>query len=223
MPAGFYLEMLSGQTLPLGTIYCIGRNYADHAREMNAELPSEPVVFLKPPTSATSDGGTIRIPPNEQNAHHEVELVAVIGAHLHHATLDDAHRAVVGYAVGIDVTLRDRQSQAKKHGLPWALAKGFATSAPISPIVPAEAIPTIDELEFGLEVNGTVRQRATPRQMIWSVGELIVFLSQWFILAPGDVVFTGTPEGVGPLVEGDRVRAWLGDVVEMRLDVAFAS
>ncbi|KXB97872.1 MAG: hypothetical protein AA908_00165 [Chlorobi bacterium NICIL-2] len=222
MPVGFLLEMLSGQSLPLGTIYCIGRNYADHAREMNAELPSEPVVFLKPPTSAISDGGTIRIPPNETNAHHEVELVAVIGAELHNASLDDAHRAIAGYAVGIDVTLRDRQTHAKQHGLPWALAKGFATSAPISRIVPAEAIPAIGDVEFGLEVNGTVRQRATPRRMIWSVEELIVFLSRWFILVPGDVVFTGTPEGVGPLAEGDRVRAWLGDAVELRLDVAVA-
>lgn len=223
MQALFLLETLSGQTTPLGTIYCIGRNYADHAREMHAELPSEPVVFLKPATSALGNGGTIRIPPNEHNAQHEVELVAVIGAKLHNATLDEAWRAISGYAVGIDVTLRDRQAQAKRQGLPWALAKSFATSAPISPVVLAETIAAIDDIEFGLEVNGTVRQRATPRQMIWSVGELIAFLSRWFILVPGDVVFTGTPEGVDPLCDGDRVRAWLGDVVEMRLDVTFAS
>lgn len=216
-----HLRTLTGEVIPLRTIYCIGRNYTAHAREMNVEPPTEPVVFIKPPTSSIGDGGTIRIPRGEGIVHHEVELVAVIGESLHKSTPEQAHRAIQGYAVGIDVTLRDRQMQAKQQGLPWALAKSFATSAPISAVVPIEMISELQELEFGLEVNGTVRQRSWPRIMIWSVEVLVAFLSRWFRLMPGDVVFTGTPDGVGPLTEGDRVRAWLGNLVELHVDVAF--
>ncbi|MCX8051256.1 MAG: fumarylacetoacetate hydrolase family protein [Chlorobi bacterium] len=212
------IETTDGGTFPIGTIYCIGRNYADHAREMNATVPDEPIVFIKPPSAYLPDGGTIVAPAPGHTLHHEVEIVAAIGERLHRATLDDARKAIVGYAVGIDVTLRDVQQRAKERGLPWATAKAFATSAPISRIVPAPMVESLDRLAFGLAVNGVVRQTGFAGDMIWSVPELVAYLSRWFILQPGDVVFTGTPDGVGPLADGDRVRAWLGEYVA--LDVA---
>lgn len=213
------LETTDGNSILLGTIYCIGRNYPDHAREMNASVPDEPIVFLKPATSFIPTGGTILVPSGDHLVHHEVELVAVIGEPLHQATCQHAQRAIVGYAVGVDVTLRDLQAYAKAHGLPWALAKGFATSAPISPVVPAQQVEPIEQKEFGLAVNGQLRQRATPAAMIWPVPELVAYLSQWFVLQPGDVVFTGSPEGVGPLTDGDLVHAWLGDYATLEIHV----
>ncbi|MCX7930215.1 MAG: fumarylacetoacetate hydrolase family protein [Chlorobi bacterium] len=214
------IEFANGRHVPLGTIYCIGRNYADHAREMNAAPPQEPIVFLKPPTAYISNGAAIRPPEAGHVLHHEVEVVVLIGEHLYRANLDEARAAIAAYAVGIDVTLRDLQSRAKHHGLPWAIAKGFATSAPISPFVPADSIASIDEVEFGLSVNSVIRQRGCPRSMIWSIPELLEYLSRWFVLQPGDVLFTGTPSGVGQLSENDVVHAWLGDYAQLDVVVA---
>ncbi len=215
-----YLQTLAGEQIKLGTIYCIGRNYREHAQEMNAPVPAEPVVFIKPPSAYVPDGGCIVAPEAGHLLHHEVEIVAVVGKVLRHASTADAASAIAGYAIGIDVTLRDIQQRAKEQGLPWSIAKGFATSAPMSHVVPAESIGSLDQLEFGLAVNGVERQRGTPSQMIWSVPELLAFLSKWFVLQAGDVVFTGTPEGVGPLANGDRIHAWLGDVVTLEVQVS---
>ncbi|GIV54773.1 MAG: acylpyruvase [Candidatus Kapaibacterium sp.] len=213
------LTTTSGDAIGLGVIYCIGRNYADHAREMNAPRPVEPIVFIKPPSAYVPDGGTVVAPAAGHLLHHEVEVVAVIGTALSHATPEAAAGAIMGYAVGIDVTLRDVQQRAKAEGLPWAVAKGFATSAPISRVVPASQIDRLDRIEFGLAVNGIERQRGKPAQMLWSVEELVAYLSKWFVLQPGDVVLTGTPQGVGPLEDGDRVHAWLGDAVTLDVQV----
>ncbi|MCX7936785.1 MAG: fumarylacetoacetate hydrolase family protein [Chlorobi bacterium] len=219
MPHQRLLEFTTGERVPLGTIYCIGRNYADHIREMHAAREEEPVVFLKSPCAYVPDGGTIVPPRMGHVLHHEVEIVAVIGAVIHRVTTEQAQHAIVGYGVGIDATLRDVQQHAKERGLPWEKAKAFATSAPISRIIPSAAIPALEETEMGLMVNGQVRQQAVAKQMIWSVPELVMYLSQWFILEPGDVIFTGTPAGVGPLVPGDRVYAWLGEHVTLHVTV----
>jgi fumarylpyruvate hydrolase len=214
-----FLETTSGESIPLGTIYCIGRNYAEHAKEMQAAPPGEPIVFIKPPSAYVADGGMIVVPEAGHLVHHEVEIVAVIGRALHVASVEDAATAISGYAIGIDVTLRDLQQRAKAEGLPWAIAKGFATSAPISRVVPVQQVSTFAQTEFGLAVNGTSRQQGKPAEMIWSVPELISFLSRWFVLEPGDVVFTGTPSGVGSLADGDRVHAWFGSYVKLDVTV----
>lgn len=219
MPPHPSLETTEGVRIPIGTIYCIGRNYVSHAHEMSASVPEEPIVFLKPATSFVPDGGTVIVPGGHHLVHHEVELVVVIGEPLYRVTTEQAQRAIRGYAVGIDVTLRDLQARAKEQGLPWALAKGFATSAPISAVVPATQLNELDGVEFGLAVNGQQRQRATPAAMIWSVPQLMAYLSQWFMLRPGDVVFTGSPEGVGPLEDGDDVFAWLSTYTTLRVRV----
>lgn len=207
-----YFECSDGATIPIGTMYCIGRNYALHAREMGVAVPTDPVVFLKPPAAYVPHGGIITRPSFSHLMHHEVELVVVIGADCTETSVDRAHEVVAGYAVGVDVTLRDIQKRAKERGEPWAVAKGFAGSAPISMVNPAThyhtAFPTF---ELSLEVNGDVRQRGSTADMERPVAELIRYLASTFTLRKGDCIFTGTPEGVGPLENGDKVVARLDD------------
>lgn len=205
--------------LKVGTMYCIGQNYAEHAKEMGSVVSKSPVVFLKPPTAYLPEGESICIPNFSSNAHHEVELVVVIGKECRNISKNDALSYVAGYAVGIDVTLRDIQQKAKEKGHPWAVAKGFATSAPISKIVPSSEVSTpIFDLE--LSVNGTIRQQGSTSKMERSIETLIEYLSSVFILLPGDVIFTGTPEGVGHIVSGDEIHAGLKGFVELTVSVA---
>lgn len=197
--------------LEINTIFCIGRNYAEHARELNNEVPGEPVVFLKPVTSVTCDGSAILLPAQSSEVHHEVELVAAIGRKGRAIPEERALEYVAGYGIGIDVTARDLQRKAKQDRTPWTVAKGFDTFAPISSFLPADKIGDPQNLELILEVNGTIRQQESTRLMIFPVKRLISYLSSLFTLHPGDIIFTGTPAGVAPLQEGDTVRAFLGD------------
>lgn len=193
--------------LQLGNIYCIGRNYVEHAQELNNDLPDRPLVFLKPSSSIIFDGNAIRIPPQSNNIHHEVELVVAIGNGGKNIPKDDAVDYIAGYAVGIDVTARDIQQQAKEASHPWTVAKGFDTFAPISNFVSGRKISDPQDIALKITVNGTIRQSENTKLMIFSVAELISYLSTIFTLQPGDLIFTGTPKGVSPIESGDHIKA----------------
>jgi fumarylpyruvate hydrolase len=197
-------------------VYCVGRNYVDHIREMKEGDERDPPFFFQKPTDAiVQDGDVLPYPPLTDDFQHEVELVAAIGRGGSGIALRDALEYVSGYAIGIDMTRRDRQREARERGLPWEIGKSFDRSAPCGPIHPASHVGHIVSGSISLAVNGVERQRGDIAQMIWSVAEIVVNLSQHYALAPGDLIFTGTPAGVGPVVPNDRMTgaiAGLGDI-----------
>ena len=195
--------------LQYGSIYCIGRNYVEHIHEMKSEKTTDPVVFLKPRSSIIHDGDTITIPERSNNVHHEIELVILIGKKVKDISPEHAASAIRGFGVGIDVTARDIQSDAKSKGLPWSLAKGFDTFAPVGNLLPFEGTVDLQNLKLQLKVNGKVRQDDSTAKMIFPVDELISYLSYNFTLYPGDLIFTGTPKGVSKLSNGDQIEATL--------------
>lgn len=203
-----------------GTMYCIGQNYAKHAAEMGSKVSETPTVFIKPPSAYIANGGDILLPEFSSNIHHEVELVVLIGKDCHIIEQDEAYKYIAGYAVGIDVTLRDLQGQAKKEGKPWSVAKGFYTSAPISDFIPQtkfdKEIPFFD---LKLNVNNELRQSGNTSEMERTVANLVQYLASVFTLRPGDLIFTGTPEGVGPIKSGDSITANLSDYAELNVGV----
>lgn len=201
----------SAEAIRIGKIVCIGLNYTDHANEMGSVLPARPVVFLKPATAVVHDGGSVRIPSISSEVHHETEMTVLIGKGGSSIARDRSLRHVAGYGVGLDMTLRDLQREAKKSGQPWALSKGFDTSAPLSAFVPAAKIKDPGALQVQLEVNGKERQSGFTRNLIFGVDELISFISSYITLEPGDVIFTGTPSGVAPVRSGDELTAKLFD------------
>ena len=199
----------TSEPLEVRKIFCIGRNYAEHAKEMNADIPEAPVFFLKPSTAIIRDGGSIHRPPISNELHHEVEMTILIGRGGKNILRGNALNHVAGYGIGLDMTLRDVQSDAKKKGLPWTLAKGFDTSAPVSDFVPAGEISDPRNLEVKLDVNGITRQHSNTGNFIFNIEELIAYISQFFTFERGDILFTGTPEGVAPAASGDRLEAQL--------------
>ena len=209
----------SSDKVPVGKILCLGRNYSAHAREMHAEIPESPVIFLKPSTALLYEGGKVVIPSCSRNVHHEIEMVVAIGKNGKHVSVDRALDFVSGYAVGLDMTLRDVQAEAKKKGLPWSVAKGFDTSAPVSRFVHSMKIEDPHALEITLRVNGVVRQHSNTSMMIFRVEEMISYISSIFTLEAGDLIYTGTPEGVGGVVSGDQLEAELESVGTLRVSV----
>lgn len=203
----------------VGKLLCIGRNYADHAAEMDRNVPEEPMVFLKPPSALIRSGGTVRIPPQSQEVHHEVELVVVIGKKGKNISREDALTHVAAYAVGLDMTARDLQAKAKERRHPWSVAKGFDTFAPLGPLTPAATIEDPQDLTLRLSVNGERRQKASTRDLIFPVPELIQYCSHIFTLSPGDLLYTGTPSGVGPVEEGDDLEATATGIDPLRVSV----
>ncbi len=203
------LHGLSGLTA--GSIYCIGRNYSEHAREMRSEVPDQPMVFLKPASSILDDGGTVILPPQSKEVHHEVEMVVAIGKGGKNIPEEKALEHVAGYTIGIDVTARDIQQKAKERSHPWTVAKGFDTFAPLGSFMKAAEIPDPQNLELKLEVNGEIRQQGTTADMIFPVATLIAYLSSIFTLSEGDLIFTGTPEGVSAISDGDKIEASLNE------------
>ena len=197
----------SGRTLRPSKVLCIGRNYAAHAREMEADIPAEPLVFLKPPTALVASGGTVVLPRQSADVHHELELVAVIGTGGKHIAEADALAHVEAYALGLDLTARDVQARAKAERAPWTVAKGFDTFAPLGPLLAADALGDPQAVEIALTVDDETRQRGTTADMIFSVARVVSFLSSAFTLEPGDLIYTGTPEGVGPVRDGDTLVA----------------
>jgi len=210
----------SGERLRVGKILAVGRNYAAHIEEMNAPRTGRPVIFSKPSTALVDDGGVTPLPAGAGEVHHEVELVVVIGEPGKSIPVERAMDHVLGYAVGLDMTLRDMQSAAKKRGEPWCVAKGFDGSAPVSAVVPREAVGDGSGLSITLDVNGQPRQQGNTDQMLYSVAELIAYVSRWFTLERGDMIFTGTPSGVGPVKDGDVLEASLERVGTLRVTAA---
>lgn len=191
---------------PVRRIFCVGRNYPEHAREMGFKDRAPPFFFSKPADAVMPNGSAVPYPPRTAMLHHEVELVVALVQGGRNIAADAALAGVFGYAVGNDLTRRDVQAAAKDAGRPWDAAKGFDHAAPISAIVPVANCGHPAQGRIWLEVNGEPRQQGNLSDMIWSVPEVIAELSTWFELAPGDLIFTGTPAGVGPLKPGDRVK-----------------
>ena len=194
---------------PVHRIYCVGRNYEDHAKEMGFTGREAPFFFMKAADAVrfVGDGetGSMAYPTLTKNLHHEIELVAAIGTGGKNIAAADAHKHIYGYAVGLDMTRRDLQNEMKKQGRPWEIGKAFEQSAPIGPIVPVAAAGDVEKAEIALQVNGTDRQRSNVSKLIWSIAETIEHLSAAWELQPGDLIFTGTPEGVAAVVAGDTL------------------
>ena len=222
IPAPVLVPVKEGAgAFPVRRIYCVGRNYADHAREMGGDPNREPPFFFgKPRDAAVPGGGVLAYPPATSNLHHEVELVVALGRGGSAIPVERALDCVYGYAVGIDLTRRDLQASAKEKGHPWEMAKGFDQSAPLSPIVPASRCGHLRAGSIWLAVNGETRQEGDLSQMTWSVAEIIAHLSGFVALAPGDLIFTGTPAGVGALAKGDRVRCGIDGLGELEIALA---
>ncbi|MBL7961621.1 fumarylacetoacetate hydrolase family protein [bacterium] len=213
----------SGEKIAVSKILCVGANYSDHIAEMNpgkpAELPKEPVIFMKPPSAIVHDGENIIFPDVQSELHHEVELIVVIGKDGKNIKAGDADSHILGYGIGLDMTLRDLQAEAKKKGRPWTIAKGFDTSAVISEIAGKNEVNQVKDLPLKLFINETMRQEGRTSKMIFTVSDIIVYLSKFFTLCRGDVIFTGTPKGVGPVQPGDHLRAVLGEYAEVSVSV----
>jgi fumarylpyruvate hydrolase len=194
------------QRFPVRRIFCVGRNYADHAREMGGAPEREPpFFFMKPSDAVVESGACIAYPPETVDLHYEVELVAAIGVEGFNVSTEAGLRLIYGYAVGIDLTRRDLQKTLREAGRPWDWAKGFDHSAPCGPIRRVEEIGDLASGSISLTVNGTVRQHGDLADMIWSVGQILSTISRSMILKPGDIVFTGTPSGVGAIQVGDEL------------------
>lgn len=200
-------------------IFCIGRNYAAHIDELQNERPTDPVIFMKPDTALLKDNAPFYYPDFTTDIHHEVEIVLKISKQGKYIDAAFAHRYYDELGIGIDFTARDVQARQKAKGLPWEIAKGFDGSAPVSGFVPKSRFPDLKNLDFGLTVNGTERQRGNTALMLWNFDEQIAYLSRYFTLRPGDLLFTGTPEGVGPVQVGDVLAALLADEELLRFEV----
>jgi len=210
----------SSERFPVARIFCVGRNYAEHAREMGHDPNREPpFFFMKPATAIVTDGRDFPYPPATKDVHHEIELVVAIGQGGANIPEAQALAHVWGYAVGLDMTRRDLQSEAKKMGRPWDTGKAFDASAPCSAVVPAAKIGHPARGAVVLKVNGEVRQRGDLAELIWKVPEMIAYLSTLFTLLPGDLIFTGTPAGVGPVRRGDALEGSVEGVGSIALRV----
>jgi len=213
----------SDARFPVRRIYCVGRNYAEHAREMGFTGREDPFFFCKPPDAILyvpeGETGELRYPPGTSNLHYEIELVVALGSGGRDLDIAQAAACVYGYAVGLDMTRRDLQGEAKKQGRPWEVGKAFDQSAPLGPIYPAARVDALETGAITLAVNGETRQNGDIAQMIWKVAESISYLSGLFELKAGDLIFTGTPEGVGPVVPGDLMTGAVQGVGSLRVKV----
>lgn len=208
------------QDLAVGNIFCVAGNYLDHAKEMGSQIGADPTFFIKPTSALLPHGADLVLPAWSRDVHHEVELVVAIGRDAENISPAEALAYVAGYAVGLDLTARDVQAEAKKAGRPWTLSKGFRGAAVLSSFVPAAAIPYPGDVAFSLTVNGEVRQVGHTAHLAFDVPHLIAWLSGRFGLQAGDLIYTGTPAGVGPLQSGDALRLQLGGLVDESLRVA---
>lgn len=191
--------------LNLTRVFCIGRNYVEHVRELSNIIPEKPVVFIKPASCLVAPGERIHFPKHGRELHHEVEIVVRMGREGRVTTEEDALSSIDAITVGLDLTLRDVQGELKKKGLPWEAAKAFEQSAPVGDFIPHDGSLDLKDISFGCKVNGTERQRGNTGKMIFSIPTLLVELSKIWLLRPGDLVYTGTPSGVGPLEIGDTI------------------
>ncbi|MBK5074232.1 fumarylacetoacetate hydrolase family protein [Budviciaceae bacterium CWB-B4] len=209
---------------PVRRVYCVGRNYAAHAREMGFDPDREPPFFFCKPTDAVipvNAGETLKLayPAQTENYHYEIELVAAIGKGGKDIPVEKALEHVYGYATGLDMTRRDRQMEMRKMGRPWEIGKAFDYSAPISPIHPVANCADVSKAAIWLQVNGEDHQRSGIDFLIWSVAETISYLSAFFELQPGDLIYTGTPEGVGPVVKGDTITCGVEGLTDLTVTI----
>lgn len=212
-------DYIIDESIPVGTIYCIGRNYAEHAKELGNEVPTEPVVFIKPPNSYVPSGSKVARPDYSELMHHEVEVVFVIGKDGKNISESDALDYIAGVGAGIDFTLRDVQNKIKEKGLPWSMAKSFIGAAPVSPILDIDEIENVDDIEFEITKNGTITQSGNTKDMINGISSLIAHISKVFGLRKGDCIFTGTPKGVGPVESGDKLVATLANKAQLEIEI----
>ncbi len=209
------------ERFPVHRIYCVGRNYEEHAKEMGFTGREPPFFFMKPADSVlvvnTGETGDMPYPSLTKNLHHEIELVVAIGKGGKNIPAADALSHIYGYAVGLDMTRRDLQNEMKKQGRPWCIGKGFDHSAPIGPITPAALAGDVAHAEIYVQVNGEDRQRSNTSQLIWNIAETIEHLSAAWELQPGDLIYTGTPEGVGAVVTGDTLVGAVAGLGELKV------
>lgn len=204
---------------PLGKIVCVGRNYAEHAAELNNPVPKEPLLFIKPATAATPMQAPLQLPVGRGDVHYETEIALLIGQSLKQAGPEESMRALAGVGLALDLTLRDLQSKLKEKGHPWEVAKAWDASCPLSPFVAASQVVDWQNLELTLSINGEEKQRGVSRQMLTPIPQLLAYISQHFTLMPGDIVITGTPAGVGQLHSGDHLQLALKDFLTLETRV----
>ena len=210
----------SDQLYPVNRIYCVGQNYGDHVREMGGDpKKNSPVFFSKPANAIVVNNKSVKYPTATDNFHYEVELVVALSSGGVNIPEELALNCVFGYAVGIDFTRRDLQNFAKKEGRPWDVAKGFDQSAPISSITVKSEITDLSKVQISLSLNGEVRQNSKLDAMIWSVTEIISELSKFYVLQPGDLIFTGTPSGVAAVTPGDRLSAEISGIGNLDFEI----
>jgi len=222
-PAQTAVPVAGGGLFPVHRIYCVGRNYAEHAQEMGFTGREPPFFFLKPADAvvpvAEGEVGEIAYPPLTANLHHEIELVVALGIGGRDIAAADAVKHIWGYAVGLDMTRRDLQNEMKKQGRPWCIGKAFDESAPIGPLQPIARTGELTRGAITLDVNGTQRQKGDLSELIWSVAETIETLSRAWTLQPGDLIFTGTPAGVGAVVRGDLIAGHIDGLGSLQVRV----
>lgn len=213
------LQATQTKAVQVRNIFCIGRNYAAHIAELGNRPEEDPVVFLKPTSALHGPGTPIVLPPHSEEVHYEAELVILIGKAGKHIAEDKAIDYIAGYGLGLDLTARDLQTKAKQAGLPWAVAKGFDCAATVTPFVPASTFQNPLEVQFEMHLNGQPKQRGDTRNMLFSIRHIVHYLSTVFALQEGDLVFTGTPEGVGRLARHDKVRLVSPGHIDTEFDV----
>lgn len=222
-PPAVAIPVAGGGQFPVHRIYCVGRNYVEHAQEMGHTGREPPFFFMKPADTlvpvAEGATGQIEYPTLTSNLHHEIELVVAIGTGGAHIKAADAAKHVWGYAVGLDMTRRDLQNEMKKQGRPWDIGKGFEQSAPIGPLLPKARTGELLKGAITLAVNGAPKQKGDLSQLIWSVAETIEHLSAAWVLQPGDLIYTGTPAGVGPVVRGDVMEGFIEGLGTLKVAV----
>ena len=207
------------ESFPVRRIYCIGRNYADHAIEMGHDPHKEPPFFFQKNAQNVDTSGTFPYPPQTSDVHHEMELVVALKSGGAEISLDNALEHVYGYGLGLDMTRRDLQGEAKKLGRPWEVGKSFEKSAPMSELVPASETGHLDQGRICLKVNGEIKQDGDLNQMIWKVPEMIAYLSRFYDIAGGDLIMSGTPAGVGPIQRGDKMECEIEHLGTMTIEV----
>ena len=208
------LQAEQTRAVQVRNIFCIGRNYAAHIAELGNRPEEDPVVFIKPTSSLHTPGTPIVLPSHSSDVHYEAELVLLIGKAGKNIPEEKALKHIAGYGLGLDLTARDLQAKAKQGGLPWAVAKGFDCAATVTQFVPAENIEQPHMLEFQMHLNGQLKQHGDVRKMLFPIPYIVRYLSEVFSLQEGDLIFTGTPEGVGPLKNGDEVRFVMSGLIE---------
>ena len=217
--ANYILKDDNRKNVPIGKLICLARTYKKHAEEMHTDVTDDPLLFLKPASSVIFNDESIIIPSMSQCLHHEVELGIVIGKKCRNVLQQDALDYVLGYLIALDITARDIQTEAKKNGWPWSIAKGFDTFAPISEVVLKEELPNPNNIDISLKINGEIRQSSNTNHMVYSVERIIEFISEIMTLEKGDLIMTGTPEGVGEIATDDILEAELGDICLLKVDV----